>query len=266
MLETGCQSLGSRARGVGAALVAAVAVAGFVAPATADETAAPLGGDPAAAPGRGSNPHLVARSEPPGSLRRYVEPARADSGPGLLRPFAREGWRLVTQIAPIFPTSDLGDTRDLMAASTGFSPRIGVGYEYMFGDLGITPGLAVQFARFGMEYQDGSVLYVGLQPNVQAALHLGRFAPYASLGVGVDHFHLAGGIANLLGELGGNTSTTGVGVDLQFGANVFVTPSVSLGLAWQIHPGFTTFKLEDTDRTGGSMAFMSVLFGVSYAL
>lgn len=228
-----------------AALVVAGALAGLAAPANADEL----------------------RPEPAGSLRRYyVEPVRKGGGPGLPPPFAREGWRLDTQLAPIFPTSDLGDTRDLMAASTGFSPRLNVGYEYLFGDIGVTPGVALQFARFGMEYREGSVLYVGVQPNVQAALHLGRFAPYVSLGLGLDHFQLAGGIANLLDELGGNTAANGIGIDLQFGAHVAVSSSVSLGLAWQIHPGFTTFKLEDGDLTGGGMAFMSVLFGVSYML
>jgi hypothetical protein len=201
---------------------------------------------------------------PSGSLRKYVEPTRSSGGSGL--PALREGWRLMTQLAPIFPTSDLGNTRDLMAATTGFSPRINVGYEYLFGELGVTPGVAVQLARFGMEYQDGSVLYAGLQPNVQATLHLGRFAPYASVGVGVDHFHLTGDIANLLDVLGGNTSTTGIGFDVQVGANVAISPSTSLGLAWQIHPGFTTFKLDDTDRTGGSMAFMSVLFGATFTI
>ena len=100
------------------------------------------------------------------------------------RPLAHEGWRFSSQIAPIFPTSDLGDSRDLLAASTGFSPRINLGYEHMFGNLGVTPGFAFQLARFGMQYQDGPVLYFGAQPNVQAALHLGRFAPYASLGLG----------------------------------------------------------------------------------
>ena len=66
--------------------------------------------------------------------------------------------------------------------------------------------------------------------------------------------------------LGGNTSATGIGLDLQLGANVYVSSSASIGLAWQIHPGFTTFKLDDTDFTGGGMAFMSVLFGVTYAM
>src|SRR5262249_4507233 len=191
MLKIGCVSPGSRARLLCTALVAAAALAGFAGRATADEIASPKKSE-SPTPARGKGAQLVARSEPPGSLRRYGEPAHSDGGPGLPRPFAREGWRLVTQVAPIFPMSDLGNTRDLMAASTGFSPRFNVGYEFMFGDIGITPGVAIQFARFGMEYQEGSVLYFGAQPNVQAALHLGRFAPYASLGVGVDHFRLSG--------------------------------------------------------------------------
>ncbi len=187
--------------------VVAAALAGFAAPATADEMDLPLRRLP--------HPHARAESVARRAGRAPGQPAparravRINSGPGLPRPFAREGWRLVTQVAPVF-TSDLGDARDLMAASTGFSPRISVGYEYLFGDgdVGVTPGVALQFARLGMEYQQGSVLYFEVQPK-WAAVHPGRFAPYASLGLGVDRFHLAGGIADISMRLAGTPRQTG---------------------------------------------------------
>jgi hypothetical protein len=202
-------------------------------------------------------------------LLGIAAPAAAETGrvatssqPRLLR----DGWRLTAQIAPIFPNSDLGDSQDLLAASTGISPCINLGYELRYGDIAITPGFAVQFARFGMRYQDGSVLYLGAQPNVQAAIHLGRFVPYVGLGLGVDQFRITGKIADIMGNLGLNTSASGLGLDLQFGLNAILTPTVALGVALQLHPGYTEFKLEDTDYSGGAMAFTSVLFGVTCAL
>src|SRR5262249_37095172 len=193
------------------------------------------------------------------ALLTFAGVARADrlyaSSSSLPRPLAREGWRFSAQVAPVFPMSDLGDSRDLLAATTGFSPRINVGYELLFGNLGLTPGFALQFAQLGMKYQEGSVQYFGVQPNLQAALHLGRFAPYASLGLGFDRFSLGGSIGDVIAALGGNTAATGVGVDIQLGANAIVTPSFSVGVAWQIHPGFTRFTLVDGDASSGGMAF-----------
>jgi hypothetical protein len=179
-------------------------------------------------------------------------------------PLVHEGWRFSSQGAPAFPIGDLG-SRTQLNGTTGFSARVHVGYEYLFGNFGIEPGFAFQVARFGQEDYDGGYLYLGAQPDVKAQLHLGRIAPYATIGFGFDHLSEIGASGEGDSAAGYNTSANGIGFDLAFGADIIVSHSVSIGMAWQIHPGFTTLQFAPGGKSFG-LGFMSILFGCTYLI
>jgi len=225
-------------------LICAAALAGMVVPAAADELS-PLA-------------KFYGTGEPARTTTRVSQRS------GLPAPLVSEGWRLSSQGAPAIPIGDLG-SRTQLNGTIGFSARAHVGYEFLFGNFGIEPGFGVQVARFGQEDFDGGYMYIGAQPDLKAQLHLGRFAPYATIGFGFDHLSETGASGEVDSANGFNTSANGVGFDLAFGADVIVSRSVSLGLAWQIHPGFTSLQFAPGGKSF-SVGFMSILFGVNYLL
>jgi opacity protein-like surface antigen len=132
--------------------------------------------------------------------------------------------------------SDLSD-----GVGVGFGGRVRFGYEYMFGRIGVTPSIALELASFGAKNDvSASVFYLGVQPGVTAAVHLGMVAPYLGVTLGFDHYALTGSVADNLQAGGYTTDANGFGLGILLGLDFVFTPSVSVGIGGEIHPGFTS--------------------------
>lgn len=205
---------------------------------------------------------------PPGyaaPAQPYGAPAPEQHHADIPPPVAQEGWRLGIQFGPYFPMSDLSNS-----STTGIGGRVHVGYEFMFGRFGIKPNLAFELARFGFDDKnntgiDGGTLYWGVQPGVEAAVHLGMFAPYAGVTFGFDHYGVTGDLSDAIIQQEGakTTSGNGFGFGLLFGMNVVVIPNFSFGAAAEIHPGFTSIDFGNGLKSA-SMGHAGILFAASY--
>jgi hypothetical protein len=172
---------------------------------------------------------------------------------------AQQGFRLGLQIGPYFPMSDLSD-----GVGIGFGGRARFGYEYMFGRVGVTPSIAVELASFGAKNDvSASVLYVGVQPGVTAAVHLGMVAPYAGVTLGFDHYALTGSVADNLQANGYTTDANGFGLGFLVGIDFVFMPSFSAGLGGEIHPGFTSVS-PGNGAPSQSLGHAALLFEAKY--
>lgn len=155
-------------------------------------------------------------------------------------PVAYPGGRIGLQIGPAVPISDAGDF-----FNTGFDVRAHGGYEFMWGNFGLTPGLAFEYAHFGAQKKigiKGASNYVGVSPFLKTALHMWMFAPYFGLGMGFDHAGLSGDLADTNEANNLDTSANGFGFGILFGMDVVFMPNMSAGLMFQVHPGFANMN------------------------
>ncbi len=220
---------------------------------------------PAAAPGYGqpaAAAYPVAGAAPAQYGPAPAEPHHIDLPP----PVATQGMRLGLQFGPYFPMGDLSGSGP-GSTNVGFGGRIRFGYEFMFGRFGVTPSIALESAIFSSESvpltdgtnADGGVFYLGVQPGVTAAVHMGMFAPYFGLTFGFDHYAGTGKIADLAQAQKLTTDANGFGFGVLFGLDLVFNPSVSAGIGAEIHPGFTTLDpgsgIKSQDLGHGALLF-----------
>lgn len=184
-------------------------------------------------------------------------------------PVATEGFRLGGQVGPYFPMGDLSDDSKL-GAKVGIGGRVFFGYEFMFDRFGVMPNIAVELANFGTrsvplptgDSSNDSVFYLGVQPGIRAALHLGHFAPYFGMTFGFDHYAASGKATDLLSAQGLKTDANGFGFGVLFGLDIVITPSVSAGMGFELHPGFTS--LDPGNGASYDLSHAALLFGAAY--
>jgi hypothetical protein len=137
-----------------------------------------------------------------------------------------------------------GDAADFFNMGIGFGAA--AGYELHMANLAITPELAVNYTRFGvndMLSQNGDAMWVlGVLPGARVGYNVGMVTPWLALHFGLDH----GG--------GGNSSTDKLGMDVGAGAD-FALGSARLG-------PFFAYNIDFTDGT--SVNWLS--FGVGGSL
>lgn len=182
-------------------------------------------------------------------------PAAGPAGPqmNIGAPVAQPGWRFGAAFTPAFPMGDLGD-----GFGVGIGLRLHTGPEYMWGRIGVTPNAAFQILRFGGDEIDGSVLHFNVMPCAEAAIHLGMVAPLAGMCIGFEHYRAGGEFADYLDAYNQDTSGSGFGFEMLFGANIWFTPSTAARFAFQIHPGFTEIE-------SASAGFFAINLGAVFA-
>jgi hypothetical protein len=160
-----------------------------------------------------------------GGLEAHASP----SSPTLPAPYAVSGMRATAQLAIVFGTGDLKNT------PTSFAPDVRVGYEELWGNLGLEGGLNVRWTdwRFGTQTDDMAYT-LETQVYGRAALHVSRAAPYAGLSLGTDTNYLYNAAADA------SKTTVGFGMNLQFGLPIAVTQSLAFELGGDYHPGTDT--------------------------
>ena len=139
-----------------------------------------------------------------------------------------------------------GDAADLFGFGFGFGAR--AGYELHMGQILLTPELAVNWDRWGVQLMgqstDASAWILGVMPGVRAGYAVGQVTPYLAFHIGLDH----GG--------GGDMSTDKLGLNVGAGADIALSKA-SIG-------PFVAYNIDFTDNT--SLNWISFGIGGSLGL
>jgi len=171
-------------------------------------------------------------------------------------PVVTPGLRFGVQVTPAFPGGELGEATD-----TGIGGRLRFANEYMFGRLGVAPGVSFQFLNFSLDFPagfdepSGSIQYFGVLPGVQVAGHLGMAAPFFGFGMGFDHFRSTGDFSDLQNAQGIDTSASGPGFEFAMGTDVWFSRGFGGHFGIQIHPGATEWENGDMKFTAFDLGF-----------
>jgi len=172
------------------------------------------------------------------------------NGVDLPQPFMHDGVRLDTELDIVFPTGDLGSV-----VNTSYAPTIRLGYEALFGRLGVTGGFQGRYTYWLLPGKTTDAIWtLETQAYGRAALHVGRAAPYVGLALGLDTNYIHSGSADM------SMTNVGFGVNLAFGLPVAITSGVAFELGGDYHPGTDTLS----DVTHQSTSYFALRLGTSF--
>lgn len=182
------------------------------------------------------NPHFHALAAPRAGFGSAA--GDRDAGSSVLpRPFAHSGLRASAELAFVFPSGELAE--EPSPFETSFAPTLRVGHETLFGNIGLTAGVATRFNYWVLDdVPDGTATWL-LEVNAfgRGALHIGRAAPYLGLGLGTDVIYIASSVDS--------ETAVGLGMNVDFGLDVHAKPGFVLGLGATYHPGLTDMPSTD---------------------
>src|SRR5262249_27673261 len=127
----------------------------------------------------------------------------------------------------------VGDGSDPFGFGFGFGAR--AGYQLRFGDIQVTPELAIDWNRWGISLQGqdlGSAWVLGILPGARVGYSVGAATPWLAFHVGLDHGDGSGDMSQSTDKLG---LDVGAGADLAF-------KSASIG-------PFVAYNIDFTDNT-----------------
>lgn len=174
---------------------------------------------------------------------------RYESGSGLPKPMAHDGLRVSPEVAVVFPTGDYD------AIDTSFAPGVRIGHEALFGNFGIGGGGHVRFTywRLPGDTKDATWL-LETQFYGQAALHIGRAAPYVGVSFGLDTNYFYSNAASM------SDTFVGFGMNLQSGLQIAASPNAAIDIGFDYHPGTDT-SIGDT-----SCSYFAMRVGSTFRL
>jgi hypothetical protein len=181
-----------------------------------------------------------------GVEQTYEQPVK------LPAPYARSGLRFDPELVIVFPTGVVGDD-----AETSFAPGVRVGFESMFGNIGVSGGGQVRFTYWNLQGETKNAAWLlETQLYGRAALHVGRAAPYVGLALGVD--------TNYVYQYAIDMSSTGVGfgMNLTTGLQLAVSPIIAFDLGADYHPGTDTIS----DMNENSVSYFALRVGATLRL
>lgn len=193
------------------------------------------------------------RSARPATMRDDGIERRYERRAELPAPHAVTGLRLDPELSIVFPTGAYGDA----GFQTSFAPGVRIGYEALFGNVGISGGAHTRFTYWrlpGMTKDAAWLLETHLYGR--AALHVGRATPYLGLALGVDTNYL------YAYRLDQSATGVGLGMNLSAGIQVAVSPLVAFDLGADYHPGTDTIS----DMTDESVSYFALRLGAALRL
>jgi hypothetical protein len=177
-------------------------------------------------------------------------------GPSTIRPAS--GLRIAPELAIVIPTGDLlniGGTP--LSYRTSFAPGVKVGYEHLFGNVGLDIGGLVRFTSWRLPEEIAAVAtHYTIETHAygRANFHLGRAVPYAGLALGLD--------TNYAGANGIATTAFGFGVNVQAGVNIAASRAVLVDAGVDYHPGTDVIE----PGWDGSISYFALRFGATIRL
>lgn len=171
---------------------------------------------------------------------------------GLPAPYATSGLRLDPEFATVIP---LGVMSDAMTG-TSFGAGFRVGYEFLFGNFGLTAGEQTRITWWQLPGDPKDVAWtLETLAFARAAFHIGRVAPYATVAAGLDTNYIYAHAFDLA-----NTSL-GFGLDLGAGVSIAASPNIAIDLGADFHPGTDT--LNDLSPMSASSEYLAMHIGAS---
>jgi len=166
---------------------------------------------------------------------------------GLPPPLAMSGLRLEVASLIAFPTTDVGTV-----ASTSFSPNIRVGYEAMFGNVGVEGGGMARFTDWRLQGDgDDSLWTMETMAYGRVALHISRIVVHAGIALGLDTNHIYSESLDMA------QTSVGFGMNVQSGLTIAATPMLAFNVGFDYHPGTDTIA----DSSSASVSYVALLFG-----
>ena len=185
-----------------------------------------------------------------GDLTRHYEP-----GSGLPAPFATSGIRLDPELTTVIPMGVLSDAMTGTSFGTGFR----VGYEWLFGNFGLTAGEQTRITWWQLPGNTQDVAWtLETLAFARAALHLGRVAPYAQVAAGLDTNYI------YAQAIDASNTSLGFGLDLGAGVSIAATNNLAIDLGADFHPA--TDSLNDMSPVTASSEYLALHLGASLRL
>jgi hypothetical protein len=177
-----------------------------------------------------------------------------DSGPKLPPPMARSGMRVEPELAIAFPTGDLEDSM----FKTSFAPSVRIGYESMFGNIGLSGGAHLRFMYWLLPGESKNASWTAeTQLYGRAAFHIGRATPYLGMSLGLDTNYY------YLYAIDESTTSVGLGMNLSTGIQIALSPLVAFELGGDYHPATDTIS---DGMTEGSVSYFALRLGATVRL
>lgn len=149
-------------------------------------------------------------------------------GSSLPKPVAKDGLRVEPELAIVFPTGLYGESD----VNTSFAPGIRLGKEAMFGNFGLSGGAQARFIYWRLPGDTSDATWL-LETHFygRGALHIGPATPYVGVSFGLD--------TNYFYDNGSRMSETlvGFGMNLQSGIQISATPTTTIDIGFDYHPG-----------------------------
>jgi hypothetical protein len=169
-------------------------------------------------------------------------------GGGLPPPAAKPGLRIEPSAMIVFPAGDVKNAQ----VDTSFAPNVEVGYEALFGNIGIGGGGLGRFIYWRLPgMTDNASWTLETHAYGRAALHISRVAMYAGVALGVD--------TNYVNVVKTSTTTLGFGMNLQGGIDVAATPTLALKLGVDYHLPTDTI----VSGANGSISYIGLMAGAA---
>ncbi|HEY5922862.1 MAG TPA: hypothetical protein VIV11_14385 [Kofleriaceae bacterium] len=168
-------------------------------------------------------------------------------------PFARDGLRLDPELAIIFPTGAISDAK----WETSFAPGVRLGYEALFGNIGLAGGAHARFTYWQLPGPTKDAAWLlETQLYGRAALHVGRATPYLGLSLGLDTNYLYSYVGDM------SSTSVGLGMNLSTGVQIAVSPLVAFEIGGDYHPATDTLS-EMSDK---SVSYFALRLGATLRL
>jgi hypothetical protein len=148
-------------------------------------------------------------------------------------PFAHSGMRVEPELTILFPTGALEDAM----FKTSFAPGARIGYESLFGNIGLSGGAHLRFAYWLLPGESKNAAWtLETQLYGRAAVHLGRATPYLGMTLGLDTNYA------YVYSIDESTTSVGLGMNLSTGIQIALSPLVAFELGGDYHPATDTFS------------------------
>jgi len=180
---------------------------------------------------RAATAPMIRGSAPPsvyGGGSSGLSEAYDGGGSSLPEPVARGGLRIEPELAIVFPSG----LYDEAGFNTSFAPGVRIGHEAMFGNFGLSGGGQARFTywRLPGETRDATWL-LETQLYGRAALHIGPATPYAGVAFGIDTNYYYVNDSRM------SETFVGFGMNLQSGLQISATPTTTIDVGFDYHPG-----------------------------
>jgi len=170
-------------------------------------------------------------------------------------PYATAGLRIDPEFDTVIPMGTLSQ----FMTNTSLGAGLRVGYEFLFGNFGLTAGEQTRITWWGLPGNTSNVAWtLETLAYARAALHLGRVAPYALVAAGLDTNYQYSQMLDM------SNTTLGFGLDLGAGVSIAATPNLAFDIGADYHAPTDSMNSQSPINT--STEYIAMHVGASLRL